>query len=46
MPAFGRRSDPEGGSYWREYHRWWVAWNHLRALLGTVAAVPLILAVR
>ena len=25
-----------GRSYWRTYLRRWTAWNHLRALLGTV----------
>ena len=35
----------EGRSYWRTYLRRWTAWNHLRALLGTVASVLLILAV-
>ena len=36
----------EGATYWRTYLRQWTAWNHLRALLGTAAAVLLILAVR
>jgi uncharacterized membrane protein len=36
----------EGATYWRTYLRRWTAWNHLRALLGTAAAVLLILAVR
>ena len=36
----------EGRSYWRTYLREWTAWNHLRALLGTAAAVLLILAIR
>jgi uncharacterized membrane protein len=37
----------EGRSYWRHvYLRRWTAWNHVRALLGTAAAVLLIVAVR
>jgi uncharacterized membrane protein len=36
----------EGAAHWRTYLRRWTAWNHLRALLGTAAAVLLILAVR
>ncbi len=32
----------EGASYWRTYLRQWTAWNHVRALLGTVASVLLV----
>jgi uncharacterized membrane protein len=32
-----------GASYWRTYLRQWTAWNHVRALLGAVASVLLVL---
>jgi uncharacterized membrane protein len=45
LDALDPASD-EAGSYWRTYLRRWTAWNNLRALLGTVAAVLLIAAAR
>jgi uncharacterized membrane protein len=32
----------EGASYWRTYLQRWTAWNHVRALLGTVASLLLV----
>jgi uncharacterized membrane protein len=44
LDALDPASD-DGRSYWRTFLPRWMAWNHLRGLLGAAASVLLILAV-